>query len=220
MIYFIERKKSFDWLNKMLGLNGFRFFSIYPFLFITRKEMSSFCSLYQIDDLNESTRFVSSEFPSDHRIFEYSNKFKLYNPDVIKTLLILEELGYSFSVERIHELDGIYLNVDIIKHNEVIFKIEEIEKGFDISLFNPIIKGEIIMSKEKEFYIIKEITKECEQYDISLERYDYYIEEVDDNQYHVNLEHSITGKTIMIKNITFNKYNKITSIGCFNGFVL
>lgn len=76
------------------------------------------------------------------------------------------------------------------------------------------------MSEKKEEYIINFITKELNKYDLTLENYDYFIQEIGENIYEISLEHLNTKKSILIKNIQLNDQNEIISFGQNNGFVL
>jgi hypothetical protein len=76
------------------------------------------------------------------------------------------------------------------------------------------------MSEKKEEYIINFITKELNKYDLTLENYDYFIQETGENIYEISLEHLNTKKSILIKNIQLNEQNEIISFGQNNGFVL
>lgn len=76
------------------------------------------------------------------------------------------------------------------------------------------------MSQNKEAYLISEVTKECDLYDLNLKNYEYYIEDQGNNIYNVNLENIISGKKIIVRNIVLNEDDKVISIGSFSGFVL
>lgn len=217
---FIEKKDSFEWIKRYYKEKGIFIISFYPFLFAQKKHMLSFKNEFDINEFSQDTRFVNVNTPFNKEILKLSQEYQIKNVDILKNILFLKKNGVTTVVKKVYDIDDVFLEVSFEKYNDTILTTKETENEFDMKIFLSVLSGDVIMSKEKEKYIIKAVTDECSKYDLNLSNYDYYIEETGFNEYAVNLEHIISGKKIIIRNIIFNDNNKIMSIGQFKGFVL
>lgn len=220
MLLIIKRRGSLNWIKLYLKEENIPFYSISYLLFIKKNDLKKVLMDLSINDLIQDTRFVDESIPTKQIFLEISNRVKSTNIELFKIIYELECKGYRLKIDKVYDIDFNSILIDVYKGKDLILSFKDIEFEINLSPFYRILNGEIIMSQNKEAYLISEVTKECDLYDLNLKNYEYYIEDQGNNIYNVNLENIISGKKIIVRNIVLNEDDKVISIGSFSGFVL
>lgn len=220
----INEKEIISWIKNYLKINSiFHIYiktGMYSGVFIVgKKTINEFKEITGIRDFDIDTNFIQKNFPYDKTIIQKSNLYKISNLDLINLIIKLEDMNFKINSKIISKIDFQGYLLTIFKNNEKIIEFRNKKNEVSKEIYK-LLKKEIIMSSEKENYIIKEVSKECSKYDLDLKNYQYRIVEINDNVYEVELENKITESIILIKNIKLNKDNIIINIGENKGFVL
>lgn len=194
-------------------------FFLFGFSFINYENYEKFIKYYQLED-EKIKNHINKNFKYNNEVIQFDYKHKLNNYNLSNYLLWFLNNNISFTIEKHYDLTELILKIKIFKFNDLLVEFEVYDNDFNVTELNKIKRGELIMSNEKENYIINELSKELSLYDLSLVNYDYFIKDLGLNNYEIELEHLKTGKIILINNVKLDDKNKIINIGKNNGFVL
>ncbi len=194
-------------------------FFLFGFSFINYDNYNKFIEYYKLKD-DKLKNHINKNFKYNKDIIQFDYKYKLNNYKLSNYLLWFLNNNVSFTIEKHYDLTEIILKIKIFKYNDLLVELEVYDNDFESIQLDKIKRGELIMSNEKENYIISELSKELDLYDLSLVNYDYFIKDLGLNNYEIELEHLKSGKIILINNVKLNEKNKIINIGKNNGFVL
>lgn len=218
-VFYFENDNCVRWLEQYYRNDKKPFFSFFNFVFFKKSSAIEF----QKDVVCLKERIVSyvdTTYGYNKHVLNYINNNNIRNYKIAEQFLFLEKNKFEIIINKDFDLNSVILNVEIFRYGDLIRKINISTDEEDFTELRSILKGDVIMSKNKEDYLVDAISVEMSEYGIDLSDYDYLIKEIGNNKYEMHLENLNSGKSILIRDIFFNKDNKILSIGQNNGLVL
>lgn len=216
-VIFVKNKKHIKWLAKKIkeqDKSSLFFFNIIVF----DKASVSIENLYPTSIRGFKT-LEDVECGYDFDILDFTEINKIYNYNLGYILNVLNK-RFNIIFEQIYDIDEYSLKISIFDKKDLIYDfIYNYDNIYNKKTLYKIIKGDIVVSKEREKAIIDAITERLSLFGVSLSNYSYSIEKKYENTYEVSLENE-NDSLILIKNIKLDDNNFVLNVGENKGLVL